>query len=259
MVGAALLLAGLALAGGVASADHGPKPAQDFSLVYQTSQSVTVRSADLLQCEDPQCARSVSIHSWPIAWLNCDNTACHAGSPTGFRPYQQLVITFSDRARSSQVFAPSPRRDFGHQYTVFVTDTALRVEEQFSAYMFVTPYQVVLFLPALLFTLVVELGAALLFAVLTHRPKGRLLLTVGLVNLVTVPVIWFAFPLLQQVWDVPAGAVILLSELFVLVCEGAVLYTANRATLSGRTALGLSLLLNAASFLTGLCAAFFAG
>jgi hypothetical protein len=106
---------------------------------------------------------------------------------------------------------------------------------------------------ALAFTLAVEFVVALGWRAAFRLP-WRLLAFVPLASLLSLPLVWFVFPLLP----LPDTWVIALSELFAFSFEAVFLYLAAnwRATRSGRLpaahAVALSLAMNAASFLLGL-------
>jgi hypothetical protein len=250
-----LLLTGLALlpAAPAARADHGPKPSQEFKFVYQTAQPVPIWGGQLLDCADAGCAATKPVQNRPAAYFLCSTDSCNATSATGYADYQKLIIRFADKTRESAPFTHRDNGDFRNAFVVTVRDNDLLVAEEASVYAFVSPFQVLLFFPALIFTLVVELAVAAIYLKATQRLNRRILLWIVAANILSVPVVWFVLPLLHRSWGLDAPMIIVLSELFAFVFEAGFLYLTNRDLLTARHVLILSLLMNAGSFFLGLC------
>ena len=239
----------------IAYADHGPKPSQEFKFVYQTAQPIPIWDGQLLDCDDPACTTSTPVDKRVVAFFRCSTESCNATSPTGYAQYQKLVIRFADKTRES---APFPHRDNGdsrNEFTVTVRENDLLVAENASVYAFINPFQILLFFPALFFTLIVELAVAAVYLKATQRLNRRTLLWIVLVNLLSVPVVWFVLPLLHRSWGLDATVIIVLSELFAFAFEAGFLYLTNRRMLTARHVVILSLLMNASSFFLGICSA----
>jgi len=101
----------------------------------------------------------------------------------------------------------------------------------------------------LLVTLVVELLLALVYALWRKRPRTKLLTVVLLMNLLTQPVLWVV------VSNISDGSVFLplaIGEIIVWLVEAGILALALRKQAKFLEALGLSLVLNLASFGIGL-------
>lgn len=252
-----LLLTGIALlpAAPVARADHGPKPNQEFKFVYQTAQPIPVWGGQLLDCADSTCAATEPLKARPAAFFLCAPDSCNATSPTGFADYQKLIIQFADKTRESAPFAHRHNGDLRNTFTVTVRENDLLVAEEASVYVFINPFQLLLFFPALIFTLAVELAVAAVYLKATQRLNRRILLWIVLANILSVPVVWFVLPLLHRTWNLDATAIIVLSELFAFAFEAGFLYLTNRGLLTARHVVLLSLLMNASSFFLGLCSA----
>jgi hypothetical protein len=250
-----LLLTGLALlpAAPAARADHGPKPGQEFKFVYQTAQPIPIWSGQLLDCADAGCAATEPLKARPAAYFLCATDSCNATSPTGYADYQKLIIQFADKTRESAPFTHRHNGDLRNTFTVTVRENDLLVAEDASVFAVVNPYQVLLFFPALIFTLVVELIIAAIYLKVTQRLNRQILGWIMAANILSVPVVWFVFPQLYRGWNWNATAVIALSELFAFAFEAGFLYLTNRRMLTLPRAGLLSLLMNAGSFLVGLC------
>jgi hypothetical protein len=250
-----LLLAGLALflPTRIAHADHGPKPSQTFQFVYQMSQPIPIWGGQLLDCADPACTTSTPVDKRVVAYFLCSTESCNATSPTGYAQYQKLIIRFADKTRESAPFTHRDNGDFHNEFTVTVRENDLLVAENASLYEFISPFQLLLFFPALFFTLLVELAVAAVYLKATQRLNRRTLLWIVLVNILSVPVVWFVLPLLHRSWGLDATVIIVLSELFAFAFEAGFLYLTNRPILTARHVVILSLLMNASSFFLGIC------
>lgn len=104
------------------------------------------------------------------------------------------------------------------------------------------------YLFALFLTLTIE---SLLFLLLTRKsiPPGKALLSCFAANLVTHPLVWFAFPVLGPYIGYPAQ--IAVSELFAFSAE-ALIYTQLLRPMRLEEAAAISLICNLASFAIGL-------
>lgn len=102
------------------------------------------------------------------------------------------------------------------------------------------------FSAALALTLVIEVAAAFLYlrAVKTKK-KGRILGAVVLVNIISVPVLWFGFVYFLGTLGFVLG------EIFAVVFEGYAVYYLNRKAIKLRRAMLMSLLMNLASLTIG--------
>lgn len=98
-------------------------------------------------------------------------------------------------------------------------------------------------------TLVIELGAAASYFAFIRKkkiPKMKVLLTLGLANVISVPLVWFAFPSLGM----DSVAIFFFSEAFAVMFEAAFL-NYRLPEVSFKEAFGLSLVLNTLSVIIG--------
>lgn len=107
-------------------------------------------------------------------------------------------------------------------------------------------HNVITFLFALVATVPLELLVALIFCSRSKIPKKKLLQSVLLANLISLPVVWFVFPFLQIIL-----VVIVLSEIFAVVFEAYFIHSLNKSLLSLRKSFTLSIIMNVVSFLLG--------
>ncbi|PIZ93138.1 hypothetical protein COX84_06120, partial [Candidatus Micrarchaeota archaeon CG_4_10_14_0_2_um_filter_49_7] len=105
---------------------------------------------------------------------------------------------------------------------------------------------IIYFLPALAITVVLELLAAFAYLAFSKLDK-RILVSVFLANIVSLPIVWFVFPLISPELII----IIIPAELFAFLFESAVIYALNHDKLGLKQALLLSLIANAISFVIG--------
>jgi hypothetical protein len=218
-------------------ADTGPKPTMTFHFVFE-GEPVAILGGQLLQCDTADCA-----NGRPLTEGGPQRFECPSAEPDecfalayGFADYQQLVVEFSDRTRTSQVFRPP---NFEADLTVQVTADALLVEPM-------APSLARLAI-ALLVTLLVEMLVAALFLML-FRDGWPMLPWALLASVITLPLLWLG---LGRLGGVPLAA-LCGGELLVVAVEALILRLAGRRRDFGwGRALLLSLLMNGASFVVG--------
>ena len=232
-MGIALLLPSL-----TAYADIGPKPSAEFKFTYEIA-PVPIVDGQLLICDDAACATSHSLEQVGPQHFSCAQDTCSSAA-YGYGRYLKLVIEFEDRTRESHVFR---KRAFDAVFSVTVTETGLRVSEKHQS------PSAAGFVAALIATLMVETPAAAIYRRRFSFPRA-LLLWVPVASLITLPVIWFGFT--RLLWS--DETIIGLGEAFAIAFEAVFLWLISRKALAFKHAAGLSLVMNMASFLLGLCA-----
>ena len=218
----------------IARADVGPKPSADFEFEYQID-PVDIVAGELIQCDDESCETGDPLEELGPQHFECTATSC-SSLAYGYATYMKLVVTFTDRVRESNVFV---KKAFNANYKVIVLESSLQVEE----------VQIVpnCCCSALGATIALELLVATVYVSVFHLPRA-LLGWVPLGSVLTMPVLWFVFPLLP----LSSGWVVGLSETFAVTFEAGLIYLVTRRTTSLRHVAALSLLMNGASFLVGL-------
>jgi hypothetical protein len=221
-------------------ADIGPQESMRFTFQYQI-EPTSIISGQLLECTDVTCKTN---ESFRYGYFNCQANSCSSVPYGGsYSHYQKLVLTFADKTRESNVFT---KVGFGAEYTVTVKDDGLYVREVFASLSFFNPFAVMLFVPALALSLLAELTAAALYFRVAKLSISLWLVVCA--NLLSLPVVWFLFPILLLDTDVT----IVLYELFAIVFEAAFLYFVGRNKgISLRHAGALSLIMNLASIALG--------
>jgi len=101
------------------------------------------------------------------------------------------------------------------------------------------------FIKALIITLILEILVAYIFlSILKIRKK--LLISVLIGNLISLPIVWFIFPIIGNII-----LVVLLSEIFAFVFEAFFIYYLNKKDISLGKSFILSLIMNLVSFIVG--------
>ncbi|MBN1814500.1 MAG: hypothetical protein JXA14_21850 [Anaerolineae bacterium] len=219
-----------------ARADVGPKPTADFEFEYQID-PVDIVEGKLIQCEDETCETGNPLEELGPQHFECALASC-SSIAYGYATYMKLVITFTDRTRESNVFTKQAR---DAAYRVIVLESSLQVEEVRKGIVSGGCCS------ALAATIALELLVATIYVNVFHLSR-TILGWVPLSSILTVPIVWFVFPLLP----LPAGWVVGLSEAFAVVFETSFIYLVTRRTTSLRHVAALSLLMNGTSFLIGL-------
>ena len=147
-------------------------------------------------CRGPECVAGVPTLTGWADTFECAEGLCRLASRTYEGGYLRLVAQFSDRARGSDVVGPLPW-EYGLEraWRVAVQGASLTLSEDPDFHPPGTNYG--LFLAALASTIVVELLVAAAFVYLVHKNGSRIrnvLTVVFLINLITVPVVWYTFP-----------------------------------------------------------------
>jgi hypothetical protein len=227
------LLIFLCITPGNALADTGPHPTMDFELRYNNVTSVSVVGAKLMFCTDLDCKISQTV----AGPFNCNSNSCSYSY--GGNTYYKLLISYSDRTRESNVFQ---KTRFSSSFIVVVSQDDLQVTEKWSGWPYEPEKQGMIFLAALLITLPIELLTAGIFLKLKKQPYRPLPIIKA--NLISLPLVWFAFPFIR----LDGFAILFVAELFALLFETWYLQR-NYENMSRTTSFWLSLSINLASFL----------
>jgi hypothetical protein len=208
----------------IAYANSGPPPSVAwFTFDYKIDQTPKLLGVQLIACTTANCEQSdllqqfgtcdgegciksqPKLNAWPDSF-GCAENICVSSGYYGEIPFK-LVAQFSDQVRSTGVIGQLPAK-YGEtsSWHVFVHETNLTVESGFLPAV-ANPDRLYPKLPIILFglSILVEIVVAGLCFFIGIRSKvgslevrgGNLenkLLIVLLVNLVSLPVVWFFFP-----------------------------------------------------------------
>jgi hypothetical protein len=234
-------------------ADFGPKPSMDFYFQYQEDTIVAIEGK-LLVCTDKNCAINEEFEGN----FNCTPNSCAART---YRPwhefgeYHKIIITFNDGIRESNVFT---KEGLDAQYEVKVEKDHLLVKEKINLGTFSNSGFLVIFLASACLTIPVEIIVALIYLWII-KGKKSFLVWVILVNIFSLPIVWFVLPLiwvtLANIFSLPLIQTIsfyIIAETFAIVFEAILLALAGyRLKIPMKHVILLSLVMNLASFTIG--------
>lgn len=244
-------------------ADLGPKPSVDIQVTLN-GQKISDASfnAKMLSCqkEESQFPTSDLIPqlniseydsenncNWrpaALAWGgNCQNSNCHFSYllPSEFR--LAVYLPSQDKVYLS---AKVTRENFRSIFAAnLLSDGNINIQET-------TPYiqsksakTIRTFFIALFLTLILELLVALIYVSNTKISK-KVLISVLVANMISLPIVWFVFPLLKIIL-----LIILLGEIFAFVFESYFIHLLNKEIISLKKSFVLSILMNLASLVIG--------
>jgi len=251
----------------ITSADLGPKPTVNIDVFY--NQQVVPDpnfSAKMLECisqadftsrEDrdslkdliPQfkinkydSAKNCYWYPAEFAWGGkCNNSKCTFGymPPSDFK--LTVYVPSLDRVFVTNEIS---RTNFNSHYKVdLLSDGSAKIIET-------TPTlqqdQILSFIKAFIITIILELLVSLIFVVITKIPK-KILVYVLLANMITLPIVWFLFPLFQ----LSIVAIIIISEIFAILFEMLFIYFISNRAISLKKSILLTILNNLISLFLG--------
>ena len=246
------------------SADLGPKPSIDINVLYN-GDNVPDESfnAKMLSCinsdnqlfsgEDsdyliPQLNiseyDSINDCYWIPAFLawggDCKESKCHFGymPPSEFK--LAVYVPSLDKVFISNEIS---RTNFNSNYEVTLnSDSSAKIYET-------TPLikndLISSFVKALIITLIIELLVALIYLSIFRLPK-KILISVLIGSLITLPIVWFIFPLIKII-----PLVIIFSEIFAIVFEAYFIYYLNKQEITLKKSFILATIMNLASLIIG--------
>lgn len=222
-------------------ADIGNKPSMLFNLIYETSQQIHLVSGQQIECDDKYCKRATPLPDLGPQGFFCRQDLCDS-TAYGYKPYHKLVITFSDKIRESKIFTTY---SFNAVFDVRITDTDLIIKETTPSFSFFKD-NILPFTIALIITLIIEFIVALIF-ILFAKISKKVLLYIIIGNLISLPIVWFVFPL----FNFNSLLMMILSEFFAIIFETYFIYLFNKQIISFRRSLILATLINAVSLVVG--------
>lgn len=114
------------------------------------------------------------------------------------------------------------------------------------------PISLLVAIPSLIITEIIELIVGALTLFLIRNPKKiRLILTILLANFLSVFIIWGIFPLLS-IFKIHFLIILVLAEIFAILFEAQFIYLLNKQFISPGSARILSMLTNSSSIIVGL-------
>jgi len=248
----------------IINADLGPKPSVNIDVVYN-QQAVPGLSfnARMLGCvsqeelrfiqNDTKLIPQLKISEYDLskncywapvlyAWGGeCSNSKCEFGymPPNDFK--LAVYVSSIDRVFITNEIS---RTNFNSHYkaelfsdgSAKITDTTPVLQKD----------QIMPFIISFIITIILELLVSLIFIARTKISK-KILIYVLLANIITVPIVWFAFPLLR----LSVMATMIPSEIFAVVFEILFVYFAGRRIISFKQSIFLNLWNNLISWFIG--------
>jgi len=247
----------------LASADLGPKPTADIHITLN-GQNVpdSSFSAKMLTCQKEQSPLgskdlipqlnireydSINSCYWmpaDLAWGgDCENSNCsfHYFLPSQFRlaiylPSQDKVFLSAEVAREN--FKSTFEANLLSNGSIDLKETTPFSQSDIAK-------NIKQFFFALILTLVLELIVALIFLSVAKISK-KILFSVLVANVISLPIVWFVFPLLKII-----PIAILLGEIFAFVFEAYFIHLLNKELITLKRSFILSLVMNLTSWIIG--------
>ncbi|MFC1734412.1 hypothetical protein ACFL6I_29260, partial [candidate division KSB1 bacterium] len=156
-----------------------------------------------------------------------------------YKDYHKLILIFDDKTRTSNIFKS---KSYNASFNIIVKEKGLEVIETTSFITSSAPFPV--FTKAFFITIIIELIVGLFFLLIAKKPL-RILTFVLLANLISIPLLWYLFPMLFNYIYIVVG------EIVVFVFESYFIYIFCKENLSLKLTFLLSFIINLASFTIG--------
>jgi hypothetical protein len=249
-----------------AKADLGPKPTVDIDLVYNLQKIADASfGAKMLGCYDQQLAQDeteqgqdsiaqLRISSFdagancywqpaPLAWGgSCSESHCRFSY---FPPSEFKLAVYIPSLDKTFVTNKITRENFASRYRVELSaDGTATINETTSIW---ASIRIPDFVGAFLLTIFFEMLVTWIFVTAKKLPRKKILVYVLGANVLSLPAVWFLFPLI----DLPEFTVIAIFELFAVLFETYFIYYFCKQILSFKRTLLLSALNNFVSLFAG--------
>lgn len=248
-----------------AKADLGPKPTVDIDVIYNqhripdsnfNAQMLNCVPHDLVQRESKyqeNLIPQLKINEYDSAkncyWLpdgmasggQCSKSSCHFG----YRPPNEFKLAvFVTSINKLFITNEVSRINFNSRYKAELSpDGSAKISETTSV---LSTGKISSFVKAFLLTIILELLVSLIFISIKKLPK-KILVYVLLANIISLPIVWFLFPLIKLPWV----AIIVMSEIFAILFEAYFVYFLGKKIISLKRSAILSVLNNLVSLLIG--------
>ena len=252
-----------------ASADLGPKPKVDIDIVYNRQKIQDAHFyAKMLECDEKErmqetmeygqdSVAQLRISSYdaaagcywqpaPLAWGGqCSDSHCNFGY---FPPREFKLAIYIPSLEKTFTTNKITRENFSSRYQVdLFADGIAKITET-------TPLWASIHIPefakALIITTILELLVTWIFVAVRKLPRKRILVSVLFANLLSLPVVWFLFPLI----DASEMVVMVIFELFAVIFEAYFIHHFCKQIIFFRQTLLLSSLNNLISVVLGIVA-----
>jgi hypothetical protein len=135
------------------------------------------------------------------------------------------------------------RKEMYNEYKLYLSDVDARLNNVTP--LFLGPKELFnenkfgAFIISLIITLVIELIVALIILLILRKFGWKIYLTSILVNLVSLPIVWFVFGFIRNIW-----LYFIFAELFAVIFESFIIYSFNKNKISFKQAILLSFIMN---------------
>ena len=246
-------------------ADLGPKPNVDIDVIYnQQDISDPSFSAKMLSCGPEDAAQkqpgseedlipqlkisqydSLKNCYWYPSWFawggQCSNSACNFGY---MPPDEFKLAIFIPSLSKTFVTNEVSRTNFNSHYRVELSsDRSAKISETTPVF---SSDKISSFIKAFLITILLELLVSLFFISLCKLPK-KILSYVLFANIISLPIVWFLFPLFKLY----ALTIIVASEIFAVLFESYFIYFFGKQIVSLKQSFVLSIVNNLVSLFVG--------
>lgn len=249
-----------------ASADIGPKPSVNIDVVYNQQSIFDANfSAKMLSCVPQELTQSESkyleedlipqlkineydssknCYWFParLAWGGqCSNSSCHFGY---IPPSEFKLAVFVPSINKVFITNEISRTNFNSHYRAeLFQDGSAKISETTPV---LSSDKISSFIKAFLITIILELLVSLIF-ISARKLSKKILAYVLLANIISLPIVWFLFPLIK----LPLLAIIVMSEIFAVLFESYFVYLLGKQTISLKQSTVLSVLNNLVSLFIG--------
>lgn len=265
------ILLSLLLIPALSKADLGPKPTMEFYF-ENVPKGVSIITGKMFECTDSECKNKTPFREMGPQRFNCNTPEAGSGCFSmsyGYEPYHQIVITFSDKVRESNVFNSEGMESY---YSVDVRKNDLVVKESgleiagkkidatqnkfieiFTKRDIDINYQLILIF-SLVLTIILEVIIVIVYGLIkkilpNHRygyPK-KLIIWVSLINLISLPLFW----LLARFITFDFRLFTIIAEIIIILFEAWFIIKVTHQESMWKEILLLSLVMNIVSFSVG--------
>lgn len=247
-------------------ADLGPKPTVDIDVLYnQKTVSSPTFQAKMLGCFEQEFIQSETKYEDDLipqlniteydslkkcywhparhAWGGeCHDSSCHFEY---FPPSEFKLAVFIPSLNKVFVTNEISRSNFNSHYEAELSSDGSAIISETTFFMFSTD-KGSSFTKAFFITIILELLTSFIF-IFSRKLSKKILVYVVIANILSLPIVWFLFPLMK----LQLPRIIVLSEIFAVLFETYFIYLPNKQIISFKQSLTLSILNNLVSLFIG--------
>lgn len=255
----------------LSNADLGPKPSMEFYF-KSVPIGVSIIKGEMFECTDSECKNKSPFREMGPQTFICNTPESGPGCFSmsyGYEPYHQIVITFSDKVRESNIFSSEGMESY---YKVDVRKNDLEVKEsgleitgknidttqnkfieEFSKSDINIDYQLILIF-SLVLTIILEVVVVILYGLMKkilpnhqYNYPNKLIIWVSLINLISLPLFW----LLARYITFDFRLFTIIAEIIIIFFEAWFIIKVTHQESMRKEIFLLSLVMNTVSFFVG--------